>query len=160
MRTKKGNARDDFAALKAMYQAFQDCPRPEHFTNFQHCEECADHDDTLLSRTPDTITRQDVGHPGWDPISFISPAGFRYYLAGLARLVVEETSDDEDWYAAQFFWHLVSDGPDNARFQACTPTQRTAVAQFVGYIIETRGQQLDDACIADDAMRAWEIWSK
>jgi len=42
-----------------MYQAFQDCPRPEHFTNF-HCEECAEHDDTLLSRTPDTITRQDV----------------------------------------------------------------------------------------------------
>jgi hypothetical protein len=151
---------NDFAALNLMYQAFQDCPRPEHFTDFQHCEECAEHDDTLLSRTPITITRQDVGNPGWDPISFISPAGFRYYLAGLARLVVEEPVAEYDWYAAQFFWHLISDGPDNARFLACSREQRTVVANFIGYIIETRSQQLEDQCIEDDAMRAWEIWSK
>lgn len=151
--------RNDSTALQLMYQAFQGCLRPEHFTDFQHCDECAEHDDTLLRRTPDTITCQDVGNPGWDPICFISAAGFRYYLAGLARLVFEEPTDGRSWYTAQFFWHLISDGPDNARFRACTTGQRNAVATLVGYIIETRSQQLHDECIADDAMRAWEIWS-
>lgn len=137
----------DSAALQLMYKAFQECPRPEHFTNFQHCEECAEHDGTLLSRTVETITLQDVGNPGWDPISFISAEVFRYYLAGLARLVIEEPTDGWSWYAPQFFWHLISDGPDNARFRACTQEQQTVVANFVGYIIETRGQELDDDCL-------------
>lgn len=81
------------------------------------------------------------------------------FLAGLARLVIEEPNAGCSWYATQFFWRLISDSPANARVLACTREQRTAAANFVGYIIETRGQQLDDECITDDAMRALEIWS-
>jgi hypothetical protein len=149
----------DCAALELVRQAFQDCARPEHFTNFQHCEECAEHNQTLLSRTPDAITRQEVGNSGWDPICFVSSEGFRYYVPGLARLVIEDSPHGFDWYAAQFLWHLISDGPSNTRVKECSPMQRKALAAFVGHIIETRAEQLDKECLADDAVRAWEIWN-
>lgn len=150
---------DDFIALECVRQAFSDCARPVHFTNFQHCEECAEHDQTLLSRTPDTIAVEDVGNPGWDPISFITPEGFLYYLPGLARLALEEPPDGYSWYAAQFFWKLILDGSSNVRFNACTPEQRKAVAAFVRHIIDTRPGRLDEEDLFEDAFRAWEIWS-
>lgn len=150
----------DSKILELVVQAFQGCPRPEHFTDYRHCGECAEHDQTLSSRTPDSITLDELGNPGWDPICFVSPEGFRYYLPGLARLVLEEPTDRHDWYAAQFFWHLISDGPANARVNACSPTQRKAVAAFVRHILETRAEQLDRECLADDAIRAWEIWNE
>lgn len=147
----------DFEALDYLTQAFSACPRPEHFTNFDHCEECAEHDETLRSRTPETLTVEDVGSPGWDPISFISPEGFVYFLPGLARLTFKDTAIG--WYGTRFFFHLVSDGPNNERFMYCSHQQQDAVAKFVAYLIESRATKIEDVCTSDDAMRAFEIWS-
>lgn len=144
----------DRLALEALRRAFSSCRRPAHFTNHLHCQECAEHDRTLLARTPETVTLQDIGKPGWDPICFITPEGFAYYLPGLARLLVEASG-----YGPQFFWHLISDGPRNARFEHCSPEQRMAVAGFLRYVIEMRADELDAECAADDAFRALEIWS-
>ena len=58
--------------------------RPEHFTNYRHCCECAEHDETLRNTTPDQLTYDDVS-PGWDPLCFITPEGFRYYFPALVR---------------------------------------------------------------------------
>jgi hypothetical protein len=150
---------EDSTALELVRQAFKDSPRPEYFTNFQHCEECAEHNQTLLSCTPESITLQEVGNPSWDPICFVSAEGFRYYLTGLARLVLEDSQHGIGEYAAQFFWHLISDGAANTRVKVCSAVQRRALAAFVRHIIETRAEQLDKECLADDAVRAWEIWS-
>lgn len=65
--------------LQRIREAFAHEPRPEHFTNYTHCEECAEHDETLRAHHPDTIAEEHVGHAGWDPICFITEAGFRYY---------------------------------------------------------------------------------
>ncbi len=54
--------------------------KPEHFTNFNHCEECEEHDQTLLVADIDTIDLGDLGNPGWDPICFAFPEGKKYYL--------------------------------------------------------------------------------
>jgi len=152
-------APDDLEALEQLRLAFRECPRPDHFTNFKHCEECAEHDSTLLSRTPESLRIEDVGNPGWDPICFTSPAGFVYYLPALARLVFEQAPYGYSWYGSQFFWHLISDGPENARYLHCSPGQRQAVAAFVGHLIATRTGQIESACVEDDALRAHEIWS-
>lgn len=150
--------RQDCEALDRLTRAFSRCPRPEHFTNFDHCEECAEHDETLRSRTPETLTVEDVGNPGWDPISFISPDGFAYFLPGLARLAFEDTAIS--WqYCTQLFWHLISNGPNNARFMYCSEQQRCAVADFVAYLLEAHAAQIEADCAGDDAMRAFEIWS-
>ena len=149
----------DRDVLEQVRRAFGRYPRPEHFTNFEHCDECAEHDRTLLARTPDTLIIEDVGNPGWEPICFTSPAGFAYYLPGLARLVLEDSPYGYDWYGVQFFRHLVSDGPGNARYLQCTAEQRAVIAAFVKHLIDTRVEQIEAECVEDSAIRAHQIWS-
>ena len=66
-------------------EIFGSTPRPEHFTNYRHCCECAEHDETLRSATPETLSYESV-RPGWDPLCFVSPQGFQYYFPALVRL--------------------------------------------------------------------------
>jgi hypothetical protein len=39
--------------------------KPEHFTNYRHCCECAEHDATLLAYDVNTIGVEQLGNPGW-----------------------------------------------------------------------------------------------
>ena len=150
---------EDTATLGKVQRAFEGCPRPEHFTNFEHCEECAEHDHTLLARDPDSLRIEDVGNPGWEPICHTAPAGFAYYLPGLARLVFVEPPYGYSWYGCLFLWHLIFDGPANVRYQHCSPEQRKAVAELVAHLIENHAEQLESECMAEDAIRAHQIWS-
>lgn len=61
--------------LTGIDAAFCGIGRPEHFTNFTHCEECAEHDELLRMRDRETLCLEDVGNPGWDPICFCSSSG-------------------------------------------------------------------------------------
>jgi hypothetical protein len=148
----------DTTALARFSQAFSACVRPAHFTNFAHCDECAEHDRTLQLRTPDTLAIGDVGNPGWDPICAISPDGFAYYLPGLARLVLDDCT--AVWYGSQFFSHLIWDGPGNARFLHCSRQQRCAVADFIAHLIDTRADRIGVEGLGDHALRALEIWNE
>jgi hypothetical protein len=150
---------EDLAVLGRVRSAFEACPRPEHFTAFEHCGECAEHDATLLARDPDTLKIEDVGNPGWEPICFTAPEGFAYYLPGLARLVFDDPPYGYSWYGCQFLWLLISDGPSNSRYLHCTPDQRRAIAELVNYLIETRAEKLEAECVAEDAIRAYRIWN-
>jgi hypothetical protein len=40
--------------------------KPAHFTNYRHCCECAEHDDTLLTANIDSIRLQQLGNTGND----------------------------------------------------------------------------------------------
>ena len=79
-------------------------PKPEHFTNFNHCEECEEHDQTLLALDIDIIGIDELGNPGWDPICFASPEGKKYYLPALIRLSLDTMMDE--FYLDQFLFHL------------------------------------------------------
>jgi len=149
----------DVDILQRVRQAFAGCRRPEHFTNFTHCEECAEHDEVLRSRDIDTLRIEDVGNPGWDPISFTSPEGFAYYLPALARLALAKPVEPHGWYGGQLLFHLCSDGRRNERLLACTPEQRRAVVEFLQHIAETRASLADSELRADDLFQAIEIWS-
>jgi hypothetical protein len=39
-------------------------PKPVHSTNYRHCCEYAEHDDTLMTADVDTIGLQQLGNPG------------------------------------------------------------------------------------------------
>lgn len=150
---------EDTAALGKVRRAFEGCRRPEHFTKFEHCDECAEHDQTLLARDPDSLRIEDVGNPGWEPICHTAPEGFAYYLPGLARLVFDEPPYGYHWYGCQFLWHLIYEGPANARYQHCSPEQRKAVAELLQHLIENRAEQLEAECVVVDAIRAYQIWN-
>jgi hypothetical protein len=150
----------DVEILRALKETFSSRGRPEHFTNYLHCEECAEHDQLLISKDLDSLQINDVGNPGWDPICFISAEGFAYYLPALARLTLDEATDEFGWYGAQFFSHLIMDGPANIQVLACSAEQRKAVAAFVQHLIVTRAAQIDRDLLADDALRAFQIWNE
>jgi hypothetical protein len=49
--------------------------------------------------------------------------------------------------------------PWDARFLACTPAQRRAVADLLRHLVDARAHLADDLCVSDDTLCAIEIWS-
>lgn len=148
----------DAELLETIRQAFSTCPRPLHFTNHTHCCECAEHDQLLLSRDPDTLSIEDAGNAGWDPICFVSPEGFAYYLPALARLALSDPQQ-HDWYGVQLLFHLCYDGARNARIEACTTEQRRLVVTLLEHIVETRTQLVETYDCFDQLAGVIEYWS-
>lgn len=150
----------DSEALEEVYTAFSAAPRPDYFTNYTHCEECAEHDELLRSRDLTALSIEDVGSVGWDPICFISEEGFAYYLPALCRLALDSPVERYGWYGTQLAWHLIVDGPMNRRFMFCSPEQRRAVANFVAHLILTKSDLAEDHCSSEDLIKAHDVWSE
>lgn len=151
-------AGDDAEILAGVRQAFAACPRPEHFTNHEHCDECFDHDEALRAKDLETLSMADVGNPGWDPICFVTDAGFRYIFPALARLALE--SDYQNPYVDQLIFHLTYDGPGNRRILACSPEQRRAVSGLLEHLLHTRAELVDQCKCAGELLLAIEYWSE
>jgi hypothetical protein len=125
------DAMEDSVALALVDRAFGDAPRPQHFTEFSHCEECADHDRTFLQHTRESISRHALGHPGWNPISFVTSEGYRYYVPALARIALNRKDSSE--YLEQF----VGDLRDEL-FTTFNAEQAAALSAFLVYLRESR----------------------
>ena len=138
-------------------EVFGKVPRPEHFTNHSHCCECAEHDEVLQKFTPDTINREALGHAGWDPMTFATETGFRYYLPALIRMAL--TKKDDEYYIDQFLSQVIRDGPRNSRWLACTREERAIVLEALHALLEERTEEVDNWLDADRLMQAIEIWS-
>lgn len=91
-------------AVQKVREAFRDAPRPEglFIDGTCRCEECEEHNRTLSSHDVDSITLEELGNPGWDPICFASDAAFLYYMPAMFRLAFE----DEGYYIYQLLFHL------------------------------------------------------
>lgn len=132
--------------------------KPEHFTDFTHCPECEEHDQTLLSKTVLTIGMEELGNPGWDPICFCDEIGIKYFTPALVRLSLETANSE--FYFTQFLNRLIWDGRNNRYYLACTPDQRDFIANFIGYMIEEYSSEIEDFCYTEEALQAYRIWSK
>lgn len=134
-------------------------PKSEHFTNYHHCCECAEHDETLLAYDVDSIGIEQLGNPGWDPLCFASVAGLLYYLPALIRLTLETMDTPQERYLDQLLFHLIRDGKDHDFVRACNPEQRAFIAEFLEHLMETYSVELDGCTYSDDLVKAYEIWS-
>ncbi len=132
--------------------------KPEHFTNFTHCEECAEHDQTLKEADSDHIGLVELGNPGWDPLCFCSVEGMKYYMPALIRLSIETVNGA--FYFGQLLFHLERDGEDNQLFLGCTTEQRRLIASFIGRMLAEHPEQIDAHGYTDNALKAHKIWSK
>jgi hypothetical protein len=131
--------------------------KPEHFTHYNHCEECAEHDETLIRADVDTISLEELGNPGWDPICFCHDHGKKYYMPALIRLSLETIH--HEGYFAEFLFHLESDGEQNSLYRSCSASQRRFIAAFVEHMIEYYPDEIELDLYADRALRVYEIWS-
>lgn len=135
-----------------------DVPKPAHFSDYRHCCECAEHDQTLLTLDVDSIGLAELGNPGWDPLCFCSAEGLMYYLPALIRLTLDTMENPQETYLAQMLFHLVYDGANNRLVSACSKEQREFVADFLEYLMEKYSSQIDEGFTSDDILRAHEIW--
>lgn len=135
-------------------------PKPEHFNNYRHCCECAEHDEILRLHDVDTIGLKQLRHAGSDPLCGVSPEGFKYYLPALVRLTLESIDHPDFFYGDQLLFHLTWDGEQNHHFLACTPKQRAFIAQFLEYLIETYAKAFDYGMSACQLLQAHDIWSQ
>jgi hypothetical protein len=149
----------DEAELGKIDRAFGGIEKPEHFTNYAHCEECLHHDNTLRSRTRETLRREDLGNPGWDPISFCSPEGCGYLFPALARFaLLPSVWRNNDWYGQQLLFHLSYEDAENEFFRWCSPAQRAAVSGFLRYLMETRAPAVSEHGCDDELLSALQVW--
>ena len=132
--------------------------KPLHFTDFGHCEECAEHDETLRSSSVDRIGLEELGNPGWDPMCFCSAEGLKYYFPALVRLSIETVTDD--FYFDQMLFHLAYDGPENRLLKSCVGPQREFVASFLAHMISTYPSQIEENMSVDQALSTHELWTK
>lgn len=149
----------DSEVLAAIDAAFAGVSKPEHFTNYKHCEECAEHDETLRMHDRSTLLVSHVGNPGWDPLCFTSPHGKAYYMPTLARFALDPPTHQHGWYGDQLLFHLYADGADNALIKYCNAEQRTAVAALLAHFVETRASSIEALAREDELLRAYEFWA-
>jgi len=139
------------------FALFQNVERPAHFTDFTHCCECQEHDEVLLASTPATISRSDLGTMAWDPITFTTGAGFRYYIPGLIRVVLTETGDSS--YYDQFLWHMASLEQVKERCPDITDEECEIISETLEYLLNHRTTEIDEECLADTLLSTVEWWS-
>ncbi|WP_299180701.1 DUF6714 family protein [uncultured Neptuniibacter sp.] len=132
--------------------------KPEHFTNYEHCDECAEHDATLRQHDRESIGIEELGNPAWDPICFCQDIGMHYYLPAFIRLSLDTMS--EDFYLEQFLFHLTIDGRENSFYVSCNRPQRRFIADFLAFLLEEFPDKIELAFCGDDLLNAYEIWSE
>jgi hypothetical protein len=140
--------------IKEALALFPESYRPDNFADPGHCEECRDHNETLLGTTREEITFDELGNPGWDPICFINEDGFKYYFPALVRLALNGTGNE--YYITQFLFHIT----ENASCKGFSKEQSAYVVNILEYLIENRSKELDDYAETDDVLNAIELWSK
>ena len=132
----------DEEALQLINECFGGLEKPEHFTNYQHCEECFEHNETLRSRDVSTLSIEDVGNICWQPISFSTPEGVSYYMPALAKLSLEPPTYNYGWYGETLGIHLSFNEEKNRIYNYCSEKQKNAISAFIKYIEESRGHLL------------------
>jgi hypothetical protein len=131
--------------------------KPPHFTDFGHCSECAEHDETLRGSSIDQIGISELGNPGWDPLCFCSAEGIEYYFPALVRLSLD-TATNEKFYFEQLLFHLGYDGTGNRFLNHCSSSQREFIAQFIAHMIATYPRELEESMCATEALNTYELW--
>lgn len=133
------SAEADRQVLRRIDEAFAGVSKPEHFTNYTHCDECAEHDKTLRLRTRATLRREDLGNAGWDPITFSSAHGIAYLFPALARIaLLPDAWRSHSWYGGQLLFHLSYDGGSNKFLAWCSTRQADAVYELLRHMAATR----------------------
>ena len=150
---------EDQVVLAHIDLVFSSVQKPEHFTNYAHCDECAEHDEVLLRRTRETLQRTDLGNAGWDPLSFCSPEGIAYLFPALARFsLIPDVWTDNDWYIDQFLFHLSYQGPENKFLLWCDADRRAAVYNLLRHLAYSRQELTRDAACDKALSVATSAW--
>ncbi len=131
--------------------------KPRHFADYKHCDECEEHDQTLINSTIDTISLDELGNPGWDSLCFATAEGKKFYMPSLIRLSLETMNNE--FYFGQLLFYLEADGQGNELYTACNSKQREFIQAFVEFVILNYAVQIEGNGYQNEALKVQEIWS-
>lgn len=143
--------------IRQVQRVFADNPVPENYTDREHCEECAEHDDTLRAYTPETIGPDQLGNPGWDPICFVVPEAFKYYFPALVRLALDSESGNS--YLDQFLFHVTYQGEESRFFSHFSKAEREITLAVLEHIKFYLSERIKDWNLEQDLDNAIKLWS-
>ena len=132
--------------------------KPTHFVDFNHCEECSEHDATLLKHDVDTISLEELGNPGWDPICFVDVNGFKYYFPALIRLCLESGNANGSYYIDQFLFHISYGATEKEFLLEFSDCEKGFVSNFLNYLLDEKTQLIEENLDTDDLLSAIETW--
>lgn len=130
--------------------------KPDHFTNFMHCDECYEHDQTLLNKSFDTIGFKELGNPGWDPLCYVNIQGMQYYFPALVRLCLNSNEDNS--YIGQLCFHLDYEGTNNKYLKGFTSEQKYFVAEFSKHLIESKKEIMELYSDYEEMVNLLKLW--
>ncbi len=120
----------------AIDRAFR-CDRPLGMVrNPAHCDECAEHEDTMQAVTPETVSLDQVGSPAWDPVCYLTDEAYRYFMPGFARLALGR---GDDYSLDEFLSHL-----ESGRIACLDAEQCQAIAALLDHLHETMADEIED----------------
>jgi len=140
------------------YRAFSNFARPEHFTNHTHCEERAEHDETMPSCSLSEIGPQHVGNPGWSPIPFLTESAYGYVMPRLLEMALSNgTNSDSDPFLFQYLLALTP-APEHKRLDYFTSEQANVILESLYYIRDRMGPLVERECCESDLSKAIALW--
>ena len=136
-----------------------DVPKPSSFGNPLHCCECFEYDETLRTHNIDSIGRDQLGNPGWDPMTYSSVDGAMYYMPALIKLTLDTMDNPQEMYIDQMLFTLNRDGAGNELITACNTEQRIFIADFLDYLIGHYDSEVESRIFCStQVLKAHEIW--
>lgn len=148
----------DEEILKVIDDAFARVQRPIHFTVEDGDPECMDHDQLLHSRTPDTLTEEDVGNPCYNPLTECLPEGLAHFFPALARFALNDHQDFEHPFLLAL--RLTSHGTANDFLEYCSASQRLAVHSLFCHILENRAELVAERGWDEDISECISLWDQ
>ena len=146
--------------IEELYDAFKECERPQHFTNYKHCWECFEHDQTMQNAALRTLSAKSMGTSGWGPLSFLTEQGFAHYMPRLIELALaNETTEYDDPFVDLLVFQL---SPDNGfdRFATYNLRQSTAILNSLRYMLPGEILDVEDEILSEDITQAISYWEK
>jgi len=131
--------------------------KPLHFTNYQHCDECAENDALLQNLSRDDITLKDIGFPNWDLLDYCNVQAKLYFMSAIVRLSLETIHTD--FYFKQFLFHLNEQSYGLSLLDVCTDHQKQFVSSFIEHMIESFPHEIENNLCATETFSSYEMWS-
>lgn len=122
------------AAFQAIDRAFTGAERPEHFTNFEHCCECADEDAFFQQQTPEILAEH--LYPETIGLSFLTKEAFDYFLPALVRMMPRSFPH---YCIGDVLFHVEN------RIDTFTPEQLVAIRDLLYLTYEKKKAEIDES---------------
>jgi len=144
---------------RAVYSGFANIARPQHFTDYAHCEECAEYDRQLQSVEGRALSASDIGTVAWGPIPFLTPQAMAYYLPRLIELALNGARNKEnDPFVCQFLNQVARYGKGAKQFSCLSAEHKLLMLRSLEYISAAYLPEIEAQFYGDMLQEALHGW--